>query len=137
VRRRGGKIARRGKAQKTKRELPKKRGGERGDGRKDGVVHGAGVVAAQGRVGLGRILHGLEVVGDGDDGQKRQDQHGQGGKLHTAVRAAARAKSQPRAQHRDGQKRPDEIEDGLHAQSRFYISRVWRRIGRTAAWGVA
>jgi len=79
------------------------------------------VVAAKAGVGFSRILDGLQVVGDGDDWEQDEEKHGQGDELRPAVlnvtiRAGARGKAQPQAEHQRCQRNPGEIEEQLHSQ---------------------
>lgn len=78
--------------------------------RKDGVRMGDNVVATKAGVDLGWVLDCLQIVGDGDDGKKREDEHRQGDPLGSPVFARLRRKADPEAEDHDGRKRPSEIE---------------------------
>jgi len=72
------------------------------DRRKGGVRMGDCVDAANAGVDLGGILDGLEIVGDGDDGEQDEDKNGEGDPLGSPGCACLRHKAQPEADDRDG-----------------------------------
>lgn len=78
------------------------------------------MVPAKTTVGFGRILSREDIVSHGDYGKQNQDEHGQGDKLHSPVRAGTRGNAQPHAEQQRTQQHPSEIEDQLHIQNRFY-----------------
>jgi len=77
---------------------------------------GDSLVFAQAAVGFGWILGCEQIVGDGDDGEKNQDQDGQGNQLLSAADTGARGKHGPYGEKRDRQQCPREIECQLHSQ---------------------
>ena len=112
-------------AHKAEGELGENRRGECRDRREDGVGVGDNVNTAEAAVGFGWILERLQVVGDRDDREEDQNEHGQGDELHAPVfhslvrhlpfwhapfRAGARGESRPNAKHQHGQNNPREIE---------------------------
>lgn len=89
------------------------------------------VVPPLATAGLGRVLHGLEVVGDRNDGEQDKQEHSQGHKLHSPA-PFARAEAQPQAEHQGREQNPSEIEEQLHSQGRFYNRDVLERSEQAA-----
>jgi hypothetical protein len=85
---RGRGIARRRKRRKPKESSAKPAAGGRRPRERWSAV-GDHVVAAQAGVDLGRILDRLQIVGDRDDREQDQDEHGQGDELRRLVTAPA------------------------------------------------
>jgi hypothetical protein len=58
----------------------------------------------------------LQVVRNGNDGEKNQKEHSQGHKLHPRARSSTRSQPQPEAEHQGRKENPGEIEEQLHSQ---------------------
>jgi len=118
--RRNGEAASRSNAWCAKDKLGEGGLRERSDHMEDGVRVGGYVIAPQAGVGFDRILNRLQVVGYRDNRKQDQKKQSQGDKLPalvkiTLVRASARGKSQPQAEHKRRLQKPCEIENQFHA----------------------
>ena len=70
-----------------------------------------------GAVGFCRVLNGLQIVCNRDDGKQDQQQDCQSHELHSPVAARPPAIPQPKAEHHCGEQNPGEIEEQLHCQT--------------------
>lgn len=99
----------------------------------------AEMIAAQRRVGFSGVLHGPQVIADGDDGKENHDEHGKRDDRIAPVLSLLRLEKIPKGDQDQRHQEPDEIEEDFHAHTDSILRSQlkWvRHVGRSYKNGV-